>query len=213
MSADEARPKRQDARRKADWVLAVASRLFLERGFEAVTMDAVARAAGVSKATLYAHFKSKEALFTAVVSVETAHINNSIWPSSTDELRDVADTLRQVARNFFAVFMNERAFLMQRAIIGAMAHHPSLGRLVVQAGPDAFLDRIAVFLAAADEAGSLSVPKPKLAAAQFLGLAGCDIQTRGVLSLENPSEAEITEKVEGAVSIFMNFYGNVEARR
>lgn len=205
------RTKRQDATRKAEAVLAAAKRLFLQRGFDAVTMDAVARVAGVSKATLYAHFRSKEALFAAVVGAETARINSSMWPAAAEQGGDVAETLRQVARSFFAVFMNEQSFLMQRAVIGAMAHHPSLGRFVLEIGPDAFLGKIAAFLAAADEAGHLSLPDPKLAAAQFLSLASCDIRTRGFLSLDAPSEAEIDERVEGAVGMFMRFYGQKHA--
>lgn len=211
---DETAPAIAEApSRKANTMLAVASRLFLERGFDPVTMDAVAREAAVSKATLYAHFKSKEALFAAVVAMETARIDTGIWPSSPGGGGDVAGTLRQVARNYHAVFMNEQTFLMQRAIIGAMAHHPSLGRFVLEAGPDAFLDKIAVFLAAADKAGRVDVPNPKLAAAQFLSLASCDVRTTGFLSLEMPSDAEIRERIEGAVGMFMAYYGRKSAEQ
>ena len=41
--------------------------LFVERGFAATRLDDVARAAGVSKGTLYLYFCSKEELFKAVV--------------------------------------------------------------------------------------------------------------------------------------------------
>lgn len=66
--------------RKAEAILGVASILFREQGFDRLTMDSVARAAGVSKATLYVHFKSKEALFVAVIEAETQWVNESIWP-------------------------------------------------------------------------------------------------------------------------------------
>src|SRR5579863_4183001 len=49
-------------------VLKAALRLFLEQGFGATSMDAIAREAGVSKATLYAHVKSKEELFAAITA-------------------------------------------------------------------------------------------------------------------------------------------------
>jgi AcrR family transcriptional regulator len=44
-------------------IAAVASRLFLERGFEAVTVADIARAAGVSSVTVFNHFPRKEDLF------------------------------------------------------------------------------------------------------------------------------------------------------
>src|SRR5438067_10651894 len=53
---------------KAAAVLRAARRAFLASGFGAVSMDAIAREAGVSKATVYAHFGSKEELFGAVVA-------------------------------------------------------------------------------------------------------------------------------------------------
>src|SRR6266850_2261135 len=53
---------------KAGAILAAAERAFLAGGFGAVTMDAIAHAAGVSKATVYAHFHGKEELFGAVIA-------------------------------------------------------------------------------------------------------------------------------------------------
>lgn len=51
-------------------LLATAYSAFLERGYEAVSLDAVAREAGVSKETIYRHFTDKEALFRAAMEGE-----------------------------------------------------------------------------------------------------------------------------------------------
>src|ERR1700737_1651174 len=55
---------------KAESILAAAKRSFLAAGFGAVSMDAIAREAGVSKATVYAHFAGKEELFGAMIGRE-----------------------------------------------------------------------------------------------------------------------------------------------
>src|SRR5215212_1750060 len=68
MNAPQGALARDDPRGKAEAVLAAAERAFLASGFGAVTMDAIARDAGVSKATVYAHYHSKEELFGAVVA-------------------------------------------------------------------------------------------------------------------------------------------------
>src|SRR5271170_3027245 len=48
--------------------------IFLAQGFDAASMNDIARAAGVSKGTLYVYFTNKEELFTAIVQLEcTAH--------------------------------------------------------------------------------------------------------------------------------------------
>lgn len=51
-------------------ILEAASRCFAEKGYAACSMDTIAQAAGLSKGGLYAHFKSKEELFTLVIKQE-----------------------------------------------------------------------------------------------------------------------------------------------
>jgi TetR/AcrR family transcriptional regulator len=48
-------------------ILAAAETLFSEHGFEAVSMNSIAERAGVSKANIFHHFSSKQALYVAVV--------------------------------------------------------------------------------------------------------------------------------------------------
>jgi AcrR family transcriptional regulator len=50
-------------------ILWVAKDVFLEMGFERASMDVVASRAKTSKRSLYAHFKSKEKLFLAVIEL------------------------------------------------------------------------------------------------------------------------------------------------
>lgn len=51
-------------------IIATARDLFVERGYAAVSMQQIADAAGLRKASLYHHFKSKEALFADVMAAE-----------------------------------------------------------------------------------------------------------------------------------------------
>src|ERR1700759_1201686 len=52
---------------KRQLVLEAATSLFMAQGYGAVSMDAIARAAGVSKGTLYAHFSSKDRLSAPII--------------------------------------------------------------------------------------------------------------------------------------------------
>src|SRR4029077_13382598 len=72
---------------KAGTILAAAERAFLASGFGAATMDAIARDAGVSKATVYAHFTGKEALFGAVI----AHVSERRYDGFSIEALDPRD--------------------------------------------------------------------------------------------------------------------------
>jgi AcrR family transcriptional regulator len=69
------RPNRNVARGEATrgQLIAIATRMFAEHGYEDTSIEAVLREAGVSRGSLYHHFPSKEALFEAVAEeVETS---------------------------------------------------------------------------------------------------------------------------------------------
>ena len=55
------------AGRKGAVILDTARQMFLERGYDATSLDDVAAASGVSKTTVYNNFEDKEGLFSAVV--------------------------------------------------------------------------------------------------------------------------------------------------
>jgi TetR/AcrR family transcriptional regulator, cholesterol catabolism regulator len=56
--------KQQELKRKR--LMEQAERLFLEKGYKAVTMEEIAAAAGISKMTIYNQYHSKENLFTEI---------------------------------------------------------------------------------------------------------------------------------------------------
>lgn len=70
--------RRQDrGQATRDQLVAEATQLFAERGFDATSIEAVLEAAGVSRGSLYHHFKSKEALFEAVLDAAEARIGEA----------------------------------------------------------------------------------------------------------------------------------------
>ncbi|WP_019203883.1 TetR/AcrR family transcriptional regulator [Tsukamurella sp. 1534] len=58
---------RRDAARNRELLIEAAQRLFAERGVEAVSMDAVAQAAGVGKGTVFRRFGSRAGLLQALL--------------------------------------------------------------------------------------------------------------------------------------------------
>ncbi len=61
------RPTREEAEARDVRLLDVATHLFMERGFDGTSIDAVAEAAGISKPTVYARYHDKRDLFAAVL--------------------------------------------------------------------------------------------------------------------------------------------------
>jgi AcrR family transcriptional regulator len=87
--------RRQDrGQATREQLVAEATRLFAERGFEATSVEAVLDAAGVSRGSLYHHFKSKEALFEAVLDAAEVRIGEATLLAAAGAGDDPAAVLR-----------------------------------------------------------------------------------------------------------------------
>jgi TetR/AcrR family transcriptional repressor of mexJK operon len=192
--------------RKAGSILAAARKLFLDHGFDAVAMDMVAQQAPVSKATLYAHFSSKEELFTAVVVDEAHRVLAEVWRVAL-ERADIGDMLRHIAQKFVDIFLMGDAMSLHRAVIGVVPRFPAIGAAIFESGPKALTGRLAEFLAEAHRKGRLDIPNPPLAANQFLSLVRGDLDIRGLLlPATPPGRAEIEAQVDAGIDLFLRFY-------
>ncbi len=192
---------------KAESILAAARRTFLASGFGAVSMDAIARAAGASKATLYAYFSSKEELFGAVVASEGERYFRGFSARELDP-HDVETSLNEIARRFLELVLSPDAIAVNRITIAEAVRFPQLGDVFWRAGPEQTRAQIEAFLRRADEAGTLSVADPKLAAEQFISLMRGDWHLRQLLRLEPPlNPAELQDAARGAVATFLRAYG------
>jgi AcrR family transcriptional regulator len=74
-------------------IIAHATSLFAETGYEAASIDAVLRACGLSRGALYHHFSSKEALFTAVLEAEEARVAATLMQAAQGQTNPL-DMLR-----------------------------------------------------------------------------------------------------------------------
>jgi AcrR family transcriptional regulator len=191
---------------KAESVLAAAKRAFLAAGFGAVSMDTIAREAGVSKATVYAHFGSKEELFGAVIERECERYFDRFSAGELDP-RDVRASLTILGRRFLELILSPDAIALHRIIVGEVTRFPMLGEVFWRAGPERERVQIEGFLRSAAAAGALTLPDPRLAAEQFVTLVRADVQLRQLLRLEaTPGDREIEIFVEGAVGTFIRAF-------
>src|SRR3954462_714479 len=102
----------------------VAARLFLERGFDAVTVAEVARAAGVSSVTVFKHFPRKEDLFLdrAVDAVEILRSAVRDRAPGVDVLASLRDaTLRLVDERHPLSGVNDRSTPFFRTVAASPA--------------------------------------------------------------------------------------------
>jgi AcrR family transcriptional regulator len=120
-----------DRQQRADRILDTARDLLLSWGYRRVTIDELARRAGVGKGTIYLHWRSREEVFQAVSAREAASMADAIVDAVRDDPAEVA--LHRYLRRLFVEAMNRpvlRAIYTRDAdTLGtflATAHHHRL---------------------------------------------------------------------------------------
>jgi len=198
---------------KAESILAAAKRTFLQRGFGAVSMDAIAREAGVSKATVYAHFAGKEELFGAVIGRECERFLASFSAGELDP-GDVRASLTVLGRRFLELVLSPDGLALHRIILAEVGRFPALGEVFWRAGPERQRVEIEAFLQAAAASGALSFGDTRLAAEQFLSLVRGEIQLRHLLRLEaDADQGKIRAIVDAAVDTFLRAFARRKPAR
>jgi AcrR family transcriptional regulator len=197
---------------KVRQIIRAAKDIFLEHGFGAASMDAIVQAAGVSKATVYAHFSSKEELFAGVVETECLSRFTEFTIGEADP-RDPAKVLRGLAYKFLDLVLSPEALAVHRIILAETGRFPELGRIFWKVGPERVIGEVSRYLARVDAAGALSVPEPRLAAEQFLSLLKVELHLRRLLSIA-PEPGEVTPErvVNAAVELFLRGYAAAPPR-
>ncbi len=187
-------------------MMEAAADLFIARGYEAVSMDAIARAANVSKATLYAHFASKDQLFATIVGDACRQkLEVSSLPDAPSDLRAALVTVGRGLLNFL---MQPRTLAIHRVVIAEASRFPELGEAFYANGPAVSHQRMAQWMRAQHAAGRIDAPDPVLAAEQFMALLRTSLFLRATLGLHPaPTEAEIEATVEAGVETFLRAYG------
>ncbi len=194
---------------KAEMILAAAERAFLASGFGAVTMDAIAREAGVSKATVYAHFSGKEELFGAIVVRLSERRFGGFSVEALDPV-DIEASLTAIARRFLDLVLSPEGIALNRIILSEVTRVPVLGQVFWAAGPERHRAQIEAFLRRAVQADLLAIPDARLAAEQFTALARGEIHLRSLLRLEDPGDpAALAAAAASAVATFLRAFARL----
>ncbi len=201
--ASPGRPK--DPEKRAA-ILDAAQRLFPDRGYDGVSMDAIAQAAGVSKLTVYSHFEDKESLFAAAVTTccEDLLPHRVFTPADGQPMHDV---LEAIGRGFIDLVMDPRAIKLHQVMVGQAGQSPRLAEVFFDAGPRLALDEMEAFLRHAHAAGTLDAPRPAQAAAHFFCLLKGLRHMRVLVGLAAPmTPAERESHLADVVELFERAY-------
>jgi TetR/AcrR family transcriptional repressor of mexJK operon len=202
----QAEPQRDSNSPKRRAIVTAAGDLFVAHGYGAVSMDAIARAAAVSKATLYAHFPSKDVLFATIIR-EACQEGIRVGGFTPAADQDIREALAGLARRLMHFLMEPRPLAIYRVVVSESARFPELGRAFYDAGPATFRVVFGDWLVSQHEAGRMRVDDPEMAADQFISMLRGGLYMRATLGLAAPPwDDEIEATVQAAVTAFSRAY-------
>jgi AcrR family transcriptional regulator len=193
--------------RKREQIMHGASQVFLEKGFDAASMNDIARAAGVSKGTLYVYFANKERLFVELIAAEKRQEVFRIVALDFEN-HDVDAVLRKFGRELCEILTKPYYIKAMRTVFSIINRMPEIGVEFYMKGPGLCTDLLRDYLEAQTEAGVLVVEDCFLAAQQFVELSQSGILRRVLFGvIDTPDAEEIGRRVDSAVTVFMKAYG------
>jgi AcrR family transcriptional regulator len=121
------------ARKRAE-IVQVASRMFLEHGYAMTTMSAIADALGGSKATLWAHFASKEELFAAAVDSHVETFSRDVDEVLVGQTFSLS-AMRRACLRVLDCLQRENSILLFRLVISEGERFPEVSEMFYARGP------------------------------------------------------------------------------
>ncbi|WP_347449202.1 TetR/AcrR family transcriptional regulator [Pantoea stewartii] len=195
--------KKSEARRLS-FVLA-AGKLFIEEGFGAVTMEAIAAEAGASKVTLYSYFSGKEELFKAFV-IETGKVRFEELEISSEDA-GLQETLEQLGTAYLNLVTSPEMVSLNRLLIGEAGRYPQLSCIFYENGARQTLQMICKKLDSLVMRGLLYHGDSRKAGLHFKALCEAGLVERQLWGLDQePAEEVKHETVKSAIEVFVQAY-------
>jgi len=166
-------------------------------------------AAGVSKATVYARYPTKESLFVAVIEAECKAFLDSVRGIRLSSTRP-RDVLMSLAKSYLAIVLSPSALDLFRVVVADAPRFPELARHFYLAGPRTLTDIVVEHLAkmAQSEEVDFSVVGLDMAASLFVNLVRGELHMQCLMHPESvPSAAQRDQWAEAAVTTFVRAYG------
>jgi AcrR family transcriptional regulator len=186
-------------------ILDGASKVFMDLGFDGASMGEIARAAGVSKGTLYVYFADKSRLFEAIVEEETLEQGNIAF--NFDLERDVTTTLREFGQAYIQLLCRPRGGSAIRTVMAIAERMPDVGRRYYERVLEKTIGRLAFYLEAHVKANDLAIDDCQLAASQFMLMCQASLFLPFIFqAAPAPSAERIVQVIESATQMFLAAY-------
>ena len=186
-------------------ILDGARKVFMDLGFDGASMNEIARAAGVSKGTLYVYFADKSRLFEAIVEDEALEKGKIAY--NLDPARDAETTLREFGQAYIGSMCRPGGGSSIRTVMAIAERMPEVGCRFYQNVLARTINRLADYLQAHVGPNDLAIDDCQLAASQFTMMCQASLFLPFIFqAAPAPSPERIREVVESATRMFLAAY-------
>ncbi|MBI1363876.1 MAG: TetR family transcriptional regulator [Proteobacteria bacterium] len=194
------------ANRRRD-ILDAGTRVFLDTGYNAASIDMVAAAANISKPTIYKYFSSKEELFSAIIKSLSEGIEAELERLCLKKL-EPKEALTTYGRGILNVLVSPDCVSLYRLIISEGGRSSELANQFHNCGCGPVRHLLEKYLAHQTAEGTMRVPDPELATWQFVGMLELPLFWRNVMRLRDdlPGAKEVEDTLAAAVDMMLRTY-------
>jgi AcrR family transcriptional regulator len=186
-------------------ILDGARKVFMDLGFDGGSMGEIARAAGVSKGTLYVYFADKNRLFEAIVEEESLAQGKVAF--NFDPERDVTTTLMDFGLAYVQMLCRPGGGSATRTVMAIAERMPEVGRRFYNNVVSLTIAKLAAYLEAHVQSGDLEIEDCQLAATQFMQMCQASLFMPFLFQAAPAPSAERIAKVVGsATRMFLAAY-------
>jgi TetR/AcrR family transcriptional repressor of mexJK operon len=193
-SSDPSLLSRSEQKRKQ--ILDAGRELFMSQGFEATSMDQVTAKSGVSKATVYNHFPSKEKLFEETIRTRSAEVFAAL-PELDAKHANPEQMLTEYFYALLQILLSEDGACMCLLLMSEGRRFPENARLIYESGFGRGMREMALYLKQLHEEKKARIPEPDWAATKLLGLMmpPLPLMCAAIAPLTIPSKGEVNRTV------------------
>ena len=196
------------AQQKRGQILEAARRLFLSHGYAHTSTEAVRRAAGVSKETLYRYYSTKEELFIDVLRRLTLEhlpkplqLDEALAPGASQE--QLRKALRVLGLEIVGLMMQPDYLALLRVVFAESRRFPHLGELFRKTVPEQTVAAVSQLIARLRKKGLVARVDEEAAARMLLGSLLTYAIMDGVLSSDGEPHPPPPKRIAAITDLFV----------
>lgn len=143
--------------------------VFLKYGYDAVTMESIAQAAGITKRTLYARYPDKRAVFVDVIPWALSRAVDRDFSRKTDD-DDLEAALTELGRGAVKRALDPDTRRLHRVVMNEVGRFPEFAISAETLGWSRRQRQVMDLLRHHQEAGAITVDDIEIAAEHFLAM-------------------------------------------